>query len=203
MADAGIAAWDAKFAYGWWRPITAIREAASDGNPDTVSEANWVPLIATPPFPEYVSGHSTFSAAAAAVLEALHGDDRFPFTLRSQSLFGIERRFERFSEAAAEAGMSRIYGGIHFMSANREGQILGRQVGLWAMRNHLVRRAQAGVSMVAAGGRLQLRWPAGSVLQACDQLDDTPWSTLAGHGALTVEMAGGSRFFRLIPPPAW
>ena len=203
MADAGMAAWDAKYAYDLWRPITAIRQAASDGNPDTVPDAAWTPLISTPPFPEYVSGHSTFSAAAAAVLETFHGDDRFPFTLRSQSLFGVERRFERFSDAAAEAGMSRIYGGIHFMSANREGQILGRQVGLWAMRNHLVRRAQAGVSMVVAGGRLQLRWPAGSVLQACDQLDDTPWNTLVGHGALTVEMGGGSRFFRLIPPPAW
>ena len=64
MADAGIAVWDAKYAFNFWRPITAIQEANLDGNPDTANDPEWTPLLNTPAFPEYVSGHSTFSAAA-------------------------------------------------------------------------------------------------------------------------------------------
>lgn len=129
LADAGIACWDTKFAFDWWRPITAIRAADTDGNPATELDRGWAPLIVTPPFPEHVSGHSTFSAAAAAVLASVHGSDEFSFELTSRGLFGAIRRYDRFSTAAAEAGMSRIYGGIHFMAANLEGQKLGRAVG--------------------------------------------------------------------------
>lgn len=203
MADAGIAAWDSKFAYDLWRPITAIREASTDGNPETVAESNWAPLIVTPPFPEYVSGHSTFSAAAAAVLTAFHGDDRFSFTLRSQSFFGVERRFERFSEAAAEAGMSRIYGGIHFMSANEAGQTLGGRVGRWVVQNQLLRRSQTGVSLAMVGDQIQLRWPSGTELQACDRLDGLAWKTVGRGGFGQVGSGGVSRFFRVTLPPAW
>lgn len=129
LADAGIACWDAKFAYDWWRPITAMRAADTDGNPATETDPSWTPLIVTPPFPEHTSGHATFSAAAAAVLAAVNGGDRFRFTLRSDGIFGTERSYRRFSDAATEAGISRIYGGIHFMAANLDGQKCGRQVG--------------------------------------------------------------------------
>ncbi|MGE3311191.1 MAG: vanadium-dependent haloperoxidase [Limisphaerales bacterium] len=203
LADAGIAAWDAKYAYDLWRPITAIHEASADGNPGTVADPTWVPLVSTPPFPEYVSGHSTFSAAAAAVLSAFHGDDGFSFALRSQSLSGVERRFARFSEAASEAGISRIYGGIHFQSANREGQTLGRKIGEWVARNHLLPRSQANLSRSVVAGRWQLRWPTGLVLQACDRLDRDPWRTVADQGSVTVIFEGGSRFFRVNAPSAW
>ena len=73
-ADAAIAAWDMKLNYDFWRPITAIQAADTDGNNDTDADPAWTPLITTPPFPSYVSGHSTFSGASAAVLAELFGD---------------------------------------------------------------------------------------------------------------------------------
>jgi hypothetical protein len=143
LADAGIACWDAKYAYDWWRPVTAIRAADTDGNPATEPDPAWTPLISTPPFPDHVSGHSTFSAAAAAVLAAFHGGDEFAFTLRSDGLFGVTRSYGRFSEAAAEAGISRIYGGIHYHSANVDGQALGRAVGEYVAAHCLRPRTEA------------------------------------------------------------
>ncbi len=137
LADAGIACWDAKFAHDWWRPITAVRAADTDGNPATEADPTWTPLIVTPPFPEHTSGHATFSTAAATVLATVNGSDRFRFTLRSDGLFGTERTYRRFSEASAEAGLSRIYGGIHFMSANLDGQKCGQQVGNHVVHNFL------------------------------------------------------------------
>src|SRR5207245_10062185 len=68
LADAAIVSWDCKYVYNYWRPITAIQEADTDRNQDTIADPAWTPLLATPPFPEYTSGHSTFSGAAAAVL---------------------------------------------------------------------------------------------------------------------------------------
>jgi hypothetical protein len=72
-ADAFIAAWDAKFAYSQWRPVTAIRAADSDGNPDTLEDPSWTPLIVTPPFPDYIAGHSTYAGAVEKVLEHVFG----------------------------------------------------------------------------------------------------------------------------------
>ena len=126
LADASIAAWDAKYAYGLWRPVTAIHEAGKDGNPATGADPAWTPLLTTPNHPEYVSGHSTYSAAAATVLEAFFGDIAFSTT--SPDLPGVTRSFDSFAEAAAEAGRSRIYGGIHYEFSNQDGQALGRAV---------------------------------------------------------------------------
>jgi hypothetical protein len=137
LADAGVACWDAKYAFDWWRPITAIRTADTDGNPATDPDPTWTPLIPTPPFPEHTSGHAAFSAAAATILAALNQSDRFRFTLKSDGLFGTTRRYRRFSDAAAEAGLSRIYGGIHFMAANIEGQECGRRVAQHVLRQAL------------------------------------------------------------------
>ncbi|TAE33170.1 MAG: phosphatase PAP2 family protein [Alphaproteobacteria bacterium] len=131
LADAGIAAWDAKYAYDSWRPVTAIVRAAEDGNPLTEADASWMPLIITPPFPEYVSGHSTFSATAATVLTELLG--AVSFQSQSMGLLGVIREFEHFMDAASEAGMSRIYGGIHFQSGNLDGQELGHNIGAMAL----------------------------------------------------------------------
>ena len=72
-ADAFIASWDAKFAYSQWRPVTAIRTADSDGNPDTLEDPSWTPLLVTPPFPDYTAGHTTYAGAAEAVLEHVFG----------------------------------------------------------------------------------------------------------------------------------
>lgn len=135
MADAAIVCWDAKYTYNWWRPVTAIRAGASDGNPATEPDSKWSPLLNTPPFPEHTSGHSTFSGAAAQVLAELSGSDEFAFVTTSDGLPGVARRFRRFSDAAHEAGMSRIYGGIHFMSANEDGLECGKKIGRHVAQN--------------------------------------------------------------------
>jgi hypothetical protein len=124
LADAGIAAWDAKYTYDSWRPVTAIRAADTSGNPDVTQDPNWTPLLTTPNFPEYVSGHSTFSAAAATVLDSFFGDN-VSFTSTSAS---YTRTFSGFDQAAQEAGMSRVYGGIHFEFSNVDGQATGNAV---------------------------------------------------------------------------
>ncbi|MCI0626294.1 MAG: vanadium-dependent haloperoxidase, partial [Acidobacteria bacterium] len=129
VAEAGIMSWDCKYAYNYWRPITAIHGADHDGNEATKADVTWAPLLPTPPFPEYTSGHSTFSGAAAAVLAGFFGTDKIRFTVGSDEMPGTMRRFERFSQAAEESGLSRIYGGIHFQSANRQGLASGRAVG--------------------------------------------------------------------------
>jgi len=136
-ADAGVVAWDCKYAFNLWRPVTAIQNADNDDNPDTASEPTWTPLLPTPPFPEYTSGHSTFSGAAAAVLAAFFGSDHLAFTTESEDLPGVSRTFRSFSEAAGEAGMSRIYGGIHFMSANRNGLFSGAALGSYVAQHFL------------------------------------------------------------------
>src|SRR5262249_4418289 len=103
MADAAICGWDAKYRYDFWRPVTAIREADQDGNPATDPDPNWSSLIVTPPFPDYVSGHATFSGAAATVLALFYGTDEVAFTSRSDFLPGAVRSFSSFSQAAEEA----------------------------------------------------------------------------------------------------
>jgi hypothetical protein len=131
MADAAICAWDAKYLFDYWRPITAIRNGDQDGNPATDADPTWTPFISTPPFPEYVSGHSTFSAAAARILARFYGTDRISFTTGSDFLTGVLHRFTSFSEAATEAALSRLYGGIHFMSAIQDGLTSGSEIGDW------------------------------------------------------------------------
>lgn len=127
IADAGIAMTDAKYTYRMWRPITAIREgdAAAAPMPD------WTPLLDTPNHPSYVSGHSSFSGAAATVLTAWFGTR--PFTFSSASLPGVTRHFVSFQNAAEEAAASRVFGGIHFPFDNVDGLATGRAVGAWTM----------------------------------------------------------------------
>lgn len=127
LADAGIAAWEVKYTDEMWRPETAIRLADQDGNDETAPDLTWNPLLPTPNHPSCVSGHSTFSGAAAASLAALYGDQQsFSFT---DDTYGITRHFNSFSQAMDEAGMSRIYGGIHYSFDNEIGKSLGWQIG--------------------------------------------------------------------------
>lgn len=137
MADAAIAAWDAKYTFHNWRPVTAIRNAHLDGNPATEPDAAWSSLIGTPPFPDYVSGHSTFSGAAATVLAMFYGADNISFTTGSDFMPGVLRSFTSFSAAATEAMNSRLYGGIHFRFANEDGLVAGLQIGEWTVTNYL------------------------------------------------------------------
>jgi hypothetical protein len=129
LADAGICCWDAKFVHNLWRPVTAIREADTDGNPETTPDPAWESFIGTPPFPEYTSGHATFSRASATVLANFFGTDEIAFTSTSDGLPGVTRNYSSFSAAADESGISRIYGGIHWPSANIAGQTAGHFIG--------------------------------------------------------------------------
>ena len=138
LADAGICAWDAKYKYNLWRPITAIQQADRDGDSATVADPNWQPLLTTPPFPEYISGHSTFSGAADSILSSFFGEDFGFVDVGDPSSNSSLRKFDSFGNAADEAGMSRLYGGIHFMSANQQGLAAGRDLGKYVVQNFLV-----------------------------------------------------------------
>jgi hypothetical protein len=126
MADAGIGCYEAECAYNFWRPITAIRFAASDGNPETVEDVAWTPLSITPPFPEYPSAHPCFSGAAARVL-AINFGANTAFSVDAEISPGvrIEHRFSSFDAALEEIMSARIFGGIHFRFACHDGQTLG------------------------------------------------------------------------------
>lgn len=136
-ADAAIVAWDMKYAYDCWRPITGIRQGDTDGNNDTAGDAAWTPLIGTPPFPSYTSGHSTFSAAAAKVLADFFGTDNVSFTSSGEGFVVPNRSFTSFSQAAEEAMNSRMYGGIHWRFDNEDGLVSGTALGAHVMATQL------------------------------------------------------------------
>jgi hypothetical protein len=130
MADAAICSWDAKYTYDFWRPVTAIAFAEP--------QLNWMSFIVTPPFPDYTSGHSTFSAASATVLPLFFGTEDLPFTTGSDFLPGVFRSFSTCQDAAEEAALSRIYGGIHFRSASEDGLQAGSSIGDWTVTHYLL-----------------------------------------------------------------
>lgn len=161
MADAGIAIWESKYHYQYWRPVTGIREAEAgtgptglgDGNPRTTGDTTFSPLGApasnlqgpnfTPPFPAYPSGHAGFGGALFQILRRFYGTDRIPFTFVSDELNGVTvdnqgnvrplapRTFRSLSQAEEENGQSRIYLGIHWAFDKSEGIAQGRRVANW------------------------------------------------------------------------
>jgi hypothetical protein len=128
LADGFIAGFEAKYRFRFWRPETAIREAAIDGNPLTKADASWQPFLITPPVPDYPSTHTVLGWAAAEVLIELFGD-RMRYKADSLTLPGAVRSFEGFSAAAEENGLSRLYAGIHFRHAVKDGRRQGRSIG--------------------------------------------------------------------------
>jgi membrane-associated phospholipid phosphatase len=137
LADTAISCWDAKYVFNYWRPVTGIREAENDGNADTDADPAWTPLIGTPPFPGYTSGHSTFSGAAAAVLADFFQTDDVSFTLPSEDPAVAARSFTSFSQAAIESAVSRLYGGIHWSFDNNVGLSAGTALGQYVAGNFL------------------------------------------------------------------
>jgi membrane-associated phospholipid phosphatase len=127
LADATIALYDAKYAYAFWRPVTAIRAGDDDGNPATVGDPAWTPLLTTPGDPSYPGAHSVISTAAADVLASFYGD-RFHLVVSSEVLPGVTRSFRTFSGAAQEAGVSRIFAGVHTRLDHVAGVQLGGDV---------------------------------------------------------------------------
>lgn len=165
MADAGIAIWESKYHYNFWRPVTGIREAdegtgpsgMGDGNPATLADLTYSPLGVpasnltgpnfTPPFPAYPSGHAGFGGALFQILRNVYRTDRVAFTFSSDEFNGVTlgndgnvrplvpRGFESFSQAEEENGQSRIYLGIHWEFDKTEGIVQGRRVANYVFRN--------------------------------------------------------------------
>ncbi len=147
LADGYIGSFETKYHYNYWRPITAIREATTDGNPFTGADTMWTPLVTTPPIPDYDSAHSVEGGAAAQVLKRFFGADAVSFSTCSTTLPAgrncsdpspVTRSYASFSEAADENGLSRILVGFHFRKAVTEGIEHGRKIGNRAV-NHFLR----------------------------------------------------------------
>jgi membrane-associated phospholipid phosphatase len=139
FADSAIAFYDAKYTYRLWRPVTAIRLADTDGNPNTVGDQNWLPLAGnTAADPSYPGAHSTISAAGADVLASFYGGDHQSFSVTSTALPGVTRSFTSFASAAQEAGLSRIYSGQHTRLDHVAGLALGHDVAGFVLHNALL-----------------------------------------------------------------
>lgn len=132
-ADGAIACWNDKYYYRFWRPITAIRLADTDGNAATIVDPNWTPLfssappLTTPAFPEHPSGHTCISGAVVETLKNFFGTDKVSFTMFS-GLSGTTREFDRFSVAMREIIDARVWAGIHFRTADTQGHTMGRKI---------------------------------------------------------------------------
>src|SRR5690242_308434 len=138
LADAVIAFYDAKYTYNFWRPVTAIRAAGTDNNPDTTADPSWLPEVGnTTPDPSYPGAHAVISAAGARVLVFFFKRNAFDINVTSEVMPGVERSFESFSAAAEEATLSRIFAGVHFRSDLTKGQRLGREVAHFVVENFL------------------------------------------------------------------
>lgn len=134
LADTCITIWDTKYHYNLWRPVTAIRRADEDGNDATTADPKWEPLLKTPPHPDYVSGHSGISGAAATIMEHQFGKEGVSFEASSDDVKDTKRRFTSFQTCAEEIARSRVYGGIHYSAAGESGLKLGRSIAEEAIR---------------------------------------------------------------------
>jgi hypothetical protein len=137
-ADAAISVWETKYFYSTWRPETAIREMDAKINPNAAPNPDFIPNLVSPSFPAYISGHSAFSAAAARTMALFFGTDDIAFSVGSDGLPGVVHSFAKLSDAQREAGMSRVFGGIHTMSDNLEGQKAGTSVADWVYTHALL-----------------------------------------------------------------
>lgn len=130
LYDGFIACWDEKYRTSYIRPVTVINDTF---------DPEWMPFLQTPPFPEFPSGHSTITAAAAVVLTKLYGDN-FAFQDTSDLRYiGMQRHFNSFNEAAAEASISRVYGGIHYRFSVDAGAEIGKKLGSYINEKLLIR----------------------------------------------------------------
>ena len=150
IADGFATAWQGKFQAFSWRPGTAIREADLDGNPNTDVDPNWTPRnVSFGSSPEYPSGTSTLAGAASTVLAGFYCTDRVHFQFTGEGAGAVTRRYRRFSEAADEAGVSRIYLGLHFRFSKDDGLASGQSVGREIVTTRLRRAGRCvGISCI-------------------------------------------------------
>jgi hypothetical protein len=145
-ADGAIACWNDKYHWNFWRPRAAIQEAATDGNPDTVADPTWEPLfhastattpaLVTPPFPDHPSGHGCVSGAVLRTFREVFGTDRVGFDVFSTRFPTQPRHFDRFSLALKEIVNARVWGGIHFRTADVQGATIGKKIGFWLQKQY-------------------------------------------------------------------
>lgn len=210
QADAAIVCWRAKYRHNVWRPVTAVQRAAEDGNDATQAVSDWSAFLATPSFPAYTSGHSTFSKASAEVLARFYNTDQITFSATSDSLPGIVRTFNNLSACVDEIGRSRIYGGIHYEFDNREGKRTGQAVAQYITANYLLPNDQLpelrlhrfvdGIPQLLLHGRVGVSY----LLQVSSGPAD--WKTLstnvAAIGGIVVigsdAASDPSRFYRVL-----
>ena len=137
-ADAFIACWDVKYTYNQWRPVTAIRAADTDSNPDTAADPTWTPLLATPPFPDYIAGHTTYAGTAKEVLEHILGKNPgVVMKLTSATAPGVIETYTTFEDIADGVVDARVWGGIHWRTSSVRGERVGEEVGRYAARHFL------------------------------------------------------------------
>ncbi|HEY6946676.1 MAG TPA: vanadium-dependent haloperoxidase [Candidatus Acidoferrum sp.] len=136
LADTQIACWDTKYFYNFWRPVTAIR--AGGGNPALVADPAWQPLINTPNFPEYTSGHASTSGAISHVLRLFFGTDELSFQMTTTNPNALQktRTFTRFSQAEEEVVNARVYVGIHYRNSDTTARAQGLRVANWVFKNY-------------------------------------------------------------------
>jgi hypothetical protein len=135
VADSGTACFREKDRWSFWRPVTAVQEAGTDGNPATVADPGWTPLLVTPPFPEYPSGHAAGTGARMSAYTAFFGRDKIAFSAHSVDA-DATRHYTSFSQALAELIEARIWGGVHFRAADVHGAALGRAITTYAVAHH-------------------------------------------------------------------
>ncbi|MGZ4330339.1 MAG: vanadium-dependent haloperoxidase [Solirubrobacteraceae bacterium] len=135
-ADAIISVWHAKYLYGFWRPITAINLADTDGNPATTADRNWTPLLTTPPYPDYVSGYSGLTGAFTQALEEALDTRHLQLTLTSTAVPGAVRSYDSGKSLRNDVVDARVWLGIHFRTADTGGVEMGQRVADWALTHY-------------------------------------------------------------------
>jgi hypothetical protein len=153
VADTQINCWNDKYYWGFWRPLAAIREADTDGNPATVADPTWQPLFVpsldpaiagagpalnTPPYPDHPSGHLCYTTSSLDALKAFFGTGEITFYVTSSRFPGEQRYFHSFSEVIRELIEARIWAGIHFRTADEQGMLLGRRVARWTRLHYFM-----------------------------------------------------------------
>jgi hypothetical protein len=136
VADAEISVWHAKYVYGFWRPITAINLADTDGNPDTSPDPTWVPLRPTPNYPEYPSGYNVFNSTVTHGLENLFQTRHVDLTLISTAVPGVQRHYDSGSALRQDVVNARVWLGIHFRTADTASREMGRRLAAWALDHY-------------------------------------------------------------------
>ena len=136
VADALISVWRAKYDDGFWRPITAIREADTDGNPATVADPSWVPLLMTPPYPEYPSGYNVVNSTVTHGLEGLFDTRQLQLTLISTAVPGVQRHYDSPTAERRDVVDARVWLGIHFRFADTAARDMGRRLTAWTLDHY-------------------------------------------------------------------